>query len=288
MRYPCGGPFVPAAARPRRGGPPRWFWLPPPVLNAAAGAYEWLGLELKPSTGGGLGVFATRNLPAGLLLPYGGREVSPARLRWLAKRDKDRFVARAGPAAGGVDAEPAHLPAGHAFAWPGSRLNEPSPGELHNCRFVWWDRLKDTQDQPAYPHAAPPAFQFYMELMVPVAAGAELLVSYQFGSARSRKYAVALAPPLSTPPEWGQHLDAAEARLLRTQRARAMLRAAAAEAAAEAAAAADAACSRLLARSRAKLVRVNAAAGRSKRRAVVEHAASMRAGKVAKRDAAQA
>jgi hypothetical protein len=137
MRNPPGNTFVPAAARPRRGGPPRWFWLPPPVENAAGGAYEWLGLELKPSAGRGLGVFATRALPAGMLLPYGGLEVSPARLRWLAKRDKDRFVARAGPAAG-VDADPAHLPAGHAFACPGSRLNEASPDELYNSRFVWW------------------------------------------------------------------------------------------------------------------------------------------------------
>lgn len=53
-------------------------------------------------------------------------------------------------------------------------------------------------------------------------------------------------------------------------------------------AAADAARSRLLARSRAKLVRVNAVAGRAKRRAAVEHAACMRAAKLAKRDAAQA
>jgi hypothetical protein len=167
-------------------------------------------------------VFATGALPAGLLLPYGGLEASPARLRWLAKHDKDRYVARTstGPAAGGVDADPAHLPVGHAFAWPGSRLNEASPSELYNCRFVWWYRQQDTRDQPAYPHAAPPKLRFYMEVMVPVPAGAELLVAYDFCSARSRKYAVAPPPPLSTPPEWGQHLDAAEARLLRAQRGR--------------------------------------------------------------------
>ena len=33
-----------------------------------------------------------------------------------------------------MDADPAHLPAGHAFAWPGSRLNEASrTNELYNC-----------------------------------------------------------------------------------------------------------------------------------------------------------
>ena len=126
MPNPHGAPFVPAAARPRRSGPSRWFWLPPPALNVTAGAYTWVGLRLKRSPGRGLGVFATRSLPAGLLIPYGGLEVALARLKGLAKHDRDRFVARAGPAAG-VDANPTHLPAGHAFAWPGSRLNEASP-----------------------------------------------------------------------------------------------------------------------------------------------------------------
>jgi hypothetical protein len=236
-------------------------------------------------------VFATGALPAGLLLPYGGLEVSPARLRWLAKHDRDRYVARTftGPAAGGVDADPAHLPAGHAFAWPGSRLNEASrPNELYNCRFLWWYRQQDTRDQPAYPHPAPPKLRFYMELMTPVPAGAELLVAYQFGSARSRGYAVAPPPPLSTPPEWGQHLPAAEARLLRTQRARTMQRVLLAEKAAAAKAAADAARAPLVARSRARLVRQNAAAAARKRRAVAEHAARMRVAKLAKRGAAQA
>jgi hypothetical protein len=136
MRNPRGDTFVPAAARARRGGPPCWFWLPSPALDATAGAFEWAGLELRPSAGRGLGVFATGALPAGLLPPYGGLEVSPAQLRWLAKHDRDRYVARTstGPAAGNVDADPAHLPAGHAFAWPGSRLNEASrTNELYNC-----------------------------------------------------------------------------------------------------------------------------------------------------------
>jgi hypothetical protein len=102
--------------------------------------------------------------PPGLLLPYGGLEASPARLRWLAKHDRDRYVARTstGPAPGGVDADPAHLPAGHAFAWPDSRLNEASrTSELYNCRFLWWYRQLDTRDQPAYPHAAPPKLRLH-------------------------------------------------------------------------------------------------------------------------------
>ena len=99
MPNPHGAPFLPAAARPRRGGPPRWYWLPTPVLNVAAGAYNWVGLRLKRSPGRGLGVFATRPLPAGLLIPYGGLEVGLERLRVLSKHDTDRFVARAGPGA---------------------------------------------------------------------------------------------------------------------------------------------------------------------------------------------
>ena len=78
--------------------------------------------------------------------------------------------------------------------------------------------MQDTRDQPAYPHAPPAWLCFYVELMVPVPAGTELLVSYEFRSRRSRKYDVAPPPPLSMPSEWGQHLGAAEARLLRMQR----------------------------------------------------------------------
>ena len=66
MSSPRGAQFAPAAARPRRRGPPRWCWLPPSVLNAAAGKYEWAGLELKSSARRGLGVFASRALPGGL------------------------------------------------------------------------------------------------------------------------------------------------------------------------------------------------------------------------------
>ena len=116
--------------------PPCWFWLPPPALDAAAGAYTWARLELRPSAGRGLGVFATGALPAGLLLPYGGLEVSPARLRWLAKYDRDRYVARTspGPAAGGVDGwTPTQRTFPPGTPSPGSRLNEASPGELYNC-----------------------------------------------------------------------------------------------------------------------------------------------------------
>ena len=53
MPNPHGAAFVPAAARPRRGGPPRWYWLPTPVLNVTAGAYTWAGLKLKRSPGRG-------------------------------------------------------------------------------------------------------------------------------------------------------------------------------------------------------------------------------------------
>ncbi len=106
----------------------------------------------------------------------------------------------------GVDADPALQPPGHEFAWPGSRLNEASPGELYNWRFVWWPRAQDTRDQPAYPLPPPARLRFYMERMVPVPTGTELLVSYEFRSRRSRKFDVAPPPPLSTPPEWGQDL----------------------------------------------------------------------------------
>ena len=199
-------PFVPAAvvAHPRDHA--RWFWLPPPTLDVAAGAYVWAGLDLKDSGGRGQGVFATLPLPAGLLLAYGGSGETLKRLQTLAKRDRDRFVACVGSGRAGtlgLNADPALLPAGHAFAWPGSRLNEASPGELYNCRFVWLDRLADTRDQPCYPCAAPLRLRCYMELMVDVPAGAELLCSYDFGSARSRPYAVAPPPPRSTPVVWG-------------------------------------------------------------------------------------
>ena len=55
---------APPAKAARRGEDT--FRLPPSVLNAAAGKYEWAGLELKPSARLGLGVFASRALPGGL------------------------------------------------------------------------------------------------------------------------------------------------------------------------------------------------------------------------------
>ena len=260
-------------ARPRDRA--RWFWLPPPTLDASvvppnAGAYVWAGLDLKDSGGCGQGVFATLPLPAGLLLAYGGSGETLKRLQTLAKRDRDRFVACVGSGRAGtlgLNADPALLPAGHAFAWPGSRLNEASPGEIYNCRFVWLDRLADTRDQPCYPCAAPLRLRCYMELMVDVPAGAELLCSYDFGSARSRPYAVAPPPPRSTPVGWGQHLPPPEARALRAARERAELAAVREEAEAAGHAAATAVRVRWLARDRGKLVLENAAAGLAKRRA---------------------
>jgi hypothetical protein len=158
-------------------------------------------------------------------------------------------------------------------------LNEASPGELYNCRFVWFDRLADTRDQPCYPCAAPLRLRCYMELMVDVPAGAELLCSYDFGSARSRKYAVAPPPPRSTPVGWGKHLPPPEARALRAARGRAELAALHEEADAAGHAAAAAVRARWLARDRAKLVLENAAAGKSKRSVRAEKCARMREAK---------
>jgi hypothetical protein len=278
-------PFVPAAVRAHPRDRPRWFWLSPPTLDVATGAYVWSGLALKDSPGRGLGVFAKLPLPAGLLLPYGGAAETLKRLRWLAKRNRDRYVACVGggrAGAVGLNADPALLPAGHAFAWPGSRLNEASPEELYTCRFVWLDRLGDTADQPCYPFAAPSRLRCYMELMIDMPAGAELLCSYDFGSARSRPYAVAPSPPRSTPLGWGQHLPPPEARALRAARERAELAAVRDEADAAGHAAAAAVRVKWLARDRAKLVQSNAAKGREKRRAVAERAARMRAAKCGK------
>ncbi len=154
--------------------------------------------------------------------------------------------------------------------------------------MVWWDRPKDSADQPAYPCAAPVHAHVYIELMVPVAAGEELLVSYAFQSARSRKYAVAPPPPLSTPEEWGQHLDPVEARVLRTQRLRALRAADIAEAHTAAEAAANVVRARWLAQARAVLTGQNAAKGRAKRAAAAHKAAHMRQAKLTRREAAGA
>ena len=277
--------FLHAALRAHPRDRARWYWLPQPTLDVALGAYVWAGLERRDSPGRGQGVFAARPLPAGLLLPYGGAEETLKRLRWLAKRNRDRYVAGVGggrAGAVGLNADPALLPAGHAFAWPGSRLNEASPEELYTCRFVWLDRLGDTADQPCYPFAAPSRLRCYMELMVDVPRGAELLCAYDFGSARSRPYAVAPPPPRSTPVGWGQHLPPPEARALRAARERAELRAVRDEAEAAGHAAAAAVRARRLARVRARLVLENAAAGMAKRRARAERCAKMREVKRAK------
>jgi hypothetical protein len=158
-------------------------------------------------------------------------------------------------------------------------LNEASPEELYTCRFVWLDRLADTADQPTYPFAVPARLRCYMELMVDVPVGAELLCAYDFGSARSRKYAVAPPPPRSTPVGWGQHLPPPEARALRAARERAEIAAVREEADAAGHAAAAAVRARWLARDRARLVLENAAAGKATQRARAERCAHMREAK---------
>ncbi len=218
----------------------------------------WHGLELAPSPGRGFGVFASRPLPAGVLVPYGGVALTPEHATRLVARGRGSYVSWLGARLGCVDAHPHRLLPGQAFAWPGARLNEvrgrspllnptlvgtdafPPPwgvwgglaphqaslGELYNCRLVFWDRQSDSADQPAYPLASHVSRRVYAETMVPLAAGDELLASYTERASFRREYAVAPPPPLSTPEAWGAHLDPIEARVLRTQRLRAMAAAA--------------------------------------------------------------
>ena len=121
-----------------------------------------------------------------------------------------------------------------------------------------------------------------MELMCDVAPDTELFCAYGFGCPRSRKYIVAPPPPRSTPPEWGKHLLPTEARSLRTKRQRAEQADQKSEMEAEARAKAAYASAKKLARERAKLILVNVARGRAKKRAAADKCAAMREAKRAK------
>jgi hypothetical protein len=231
----------------------------------AAGGYVWDGLKVGTHAVKGESVFATAAHAAGLLLPYGGLPVTRAAVAALGKHKRDRHVMRLTKRRH-VDANPALLPERHAHAWLGSLVNEASPGQLYNARYITWS-VRDTQDMPAYPHAPPPSHVVFVELMAPLAPGDEVLVAY---GVKRREYNVAPPPPLSTPEAWGAHLMPAQAKKLKRAR----------EAAVSMAAVADlqrAAAAESLRVDRAVLVCVNAAAGRSRKAARREQAARARA-----------
>lgn len=48
-----------------------------PIWSKKFGQYSWPGLELKQDTNKGKGVFATKKIPEGMLIPYLGNVVSP-------------------------------------------------------------------------------------------------------------------------------------------------------------------------------------------------------------------
>jgi hypothetical protein len=271
-------PWTRAAAR--DAGKQRWCWVNAPARQG--GAYVWSCVEVRAAgPGHGRGVYATRALPAGLLLPYGGAPLRRQRLSVLAKRDQDNYVAFA--ADGAIDANPCLLPAGHSDAWVGSLVNEASPGQLYNCRLVWWGEAQsDTADAPVYPHAPRWTHALFIELMVNVPAGGELLTSYHYTGARARRYAIAPPPPLSTPPQWGQHLAPDDARALQRERVRALAAAAAAETRSAALKRLAAVRRTVVAAERATLMQLNAGRWRENKARAAARAAAMRVAKRAR------
>jgi hypothetical protein len=155
-----------------------------------------------------------------------------------------------------VDANPELLPELHAHAWLGSLVNEASPGQLYNARYIAWS-AREMLDMPVYPHAPPPTHIVFVELMAPLAPGDELLVAY---GVKRREYHVSPPPPMSTPEAWGAHLPRAQAKKLKRARDAALSMAADAELKRVA----DAESLRL---DRAVLVRTNAERGKSRKAA---------------------
>jgi hypothetical protein len=166
-----------------------WNYIDEPTLGP--NGWEWNGVRcIRLDDGRGWRVLATRQLDAGLAVPYGGCLVTKKGLKQLEKRATDFHIMSWDDCA--VDSNPVLLPPDQRFAWIGGLVNEAGPGELWNMRYVTITDYDPTM--PSYP--CPPAAipRVFLELMSPVEEGEELLAYY--GTAVNRPYSIAPPPPL--------------------------------------------------------------------------------------------
>ena len=106
----------------------------------------------------GLGVFATVDMEAGWILPYGGVELDEEKFKLLSTEQSVMlsYVANGQTNESGeiilwLNANPMNYPSkAPRCAWIGSFVNEPSHNETINCKLFWIPSSEDFE-MPHYP-----------------------------------------------------------------------------------------------------------------------------------------
>ena len=127
-----------------------------PRRDSLKNQYIWDGLTIK-ITVKGVSVFADVDIDPGLMIPYGGIEIFVNEYRQLQKsagRHTVNYIAggqinNCGQYISWLDAHPNKYAGKYGFAWIGSRVNEPSPGETVNCQLY---ALTSDGKLPPYPY----------------------------------------------------------------------------------------------------------------------------------------
>lgn len=174
-----------------------------PRVSTDQSAYCWSGIAVKHDNTKKWGLYATKMLPVGLLIPYGGVQVSLREGSSICKSATRTYTDGSitthadylldAQASYGVflDAHPRKYPVEEKrYGWIGSLVNEPSSNQVANSRLVVIDKalspfLAKQFAQKKYPSITNdvPAF---VELMDEVEPHQEITCVYGY-SARSHK-----------------------------------------------------------------------------------------------------
>jgi hypothetical protein len=160
-------------------------WVDVPSLSGDADILMWNMFEVKKSHKG-LGVFATTDINAGWMLPYGGVELDKEKFNLILseKTEMVSYVANGqtneiGETISWLDANPMKYPSeAPKFAWIGSLINEPAHNEIVNCK-LFWIPSSDDFEMPHYPFILrDPHSIVCVQVVKPLKSGEELLLDY--------------------------------------------------------------------------------------------------------------
>lgn len=165
----------------------RWIAAPMTKRRGNSEAYCWEGLTIR-TTEKGLGIFATLNHEPGLMLPYGGVELTKNNYLKILKENPQRIsytatgrFSKHREILSWLDAHKDNYPSDiPKHAWIGSIVNEPSKGEEVNCQLFLQPRSAVlAAEMPHYPQVLRyPAAVVVVQTITFIKAGEELLANY--------------------------------------------------------------------------------------------------------------
>lgn len=168
-------------------------FIPQPELSEGGSCFKWENIEVKVSEKGE-GVWATNLINPGLNLPYGGVNMDQRSFISLQKNPSkqgsgDYLISGLKDEneneRSGRNADPKLYPeCAPKNAWIGSTINEPSFGEIANCRLVVFHESDEVPDYPFIQHW--PDTKVFVEIFRVINAGEELMGHYGW-SDRLRK-----------------------------------------------------------------------------------------------------